>query len=83
MDLCKSDQNKFWATVGDILGRNSNQKIGRVIEYGTDNLCNEEDSVNTINQFFAEIGENILKGQPCTEHKQLDSRCENEKNTFL
>lgn len=64
----KNDQVKFWKTVSNILGPKSSPKIGRVFEHGSDILCDEENSANKINEFFALIGENIMSGLPVVEY---------------
>lgn len=57
----KNDQVKFWQTVGDILGSKNDQQIGKVFRHGTEDLCSEEESVNIINEFFANIGEKVME----------------------
>lgn len=78
----KDDQVKFWKILGDIIGSKSSQQIGKVFEYGTNTLCDEESSVNRINEFFAAVGENIMEGLPTVEYKQMDPPNDCSKNEF-
>lgn len=80
--MSNSHSTKMTKVVGDVLGSKSNQKIGRVFEYGSDTLCDEETSVNVINEFFAYIGENIMKDLSNVEHKQLDPPNDTVKDGF-
>lgn len=82
LEISENDQVKFWKTLGNILGSTSNPKISRIFEYGSDILCDEETSVNKINEFFASIGENIMKGLPNIDYKQLYSANDKLKNEF-
>lgn len=78
----KGDQDKFWQTIGDVLGKKNDQKIGKVYRYGTEELCIEQESVEVINDFFATIGEDVMKDQPIIEYKQLDTGFEIGKRDF-
>lgn len=63
LELNVGNQAKFWQTVNDILGHNPTQCIKEMFILGTEILCSEEDSVEVINQFFAEVGEKVSQNQ--------------------
>lgn len=82
LSLHKNNQVKFWQTVGDILSCKSTPKIDRVFRYGTVELCDEQSSVDTINEFFATVGERVLENMPNVEYKQLDPVSITKKGCF-
>lgn len=82
LEVNKGDQVKFWQTIGDVIGKKSEAKIGKVFRHGADILCNEQESVEVINKFFATVGETVTRNQPVIDYKQLDERVEIDMNNF-
>lgn len=54
-----------------MLGKKNEQKIGKVFRHGTDELCDEQESVRVVNDFFATVGEEVTRNQTRIEYKQM------------
>lgn len=76
------NQAKFWQTVKGIIGDSQGQSIREVFRHGTEILCNEEESVEIINCFFAGIGEMVVQNQRYEEYKQLDCKLDDKLLEF-
>lgn len=55
---CRGDPKNFWNLIGDLLGNEQAKEIDCVFLPGTDILCEINQTVEIINEFFAGIGIN-------------------------
>lgn len=70
---CKSDPKNFWRMIGDLLGNEQSKAIDRVFLDGTEVLCEEDNTADVINKFFAMVGTNRgASNRNINEYKQLD-----------
>lgn len=56
IEFYKNDSKNFWKMLNKILGSGNERVIERVYYHGTNILCNESDTADIINEFFAGIG---------------------------
>lgn len=56
---CRGDAKNFWKLIDTLLGSKSNKTIDRVYLPGTNLLCREDETVDIVNKFFAQIGSKI------------------------
>lgn len=73
---------KFWKTLRDIMGQETNTKITQVFHYGCDILCREEEAADLINCFFASVGERVADCMGFEPPLQLDSHVETAMEEF-
>lgn len=51
--------SKYWSTISEVIGQSATKQIDQVFLYGTNHLCEEKDTANMINEFFATVGERV------------------------
>lgn len=78
----QSNASKYWNTISEVLGHSTTKKIDQVFLYGTSHLCSENDTADTINEFFATVGERISEELGSLSYKQLDRSIDFEFSNF-
>ena len=64
LNRCLTDQNRFWATIKDILPNKSSKTVGQIKDPCSGVMLSPHDSVNTINTFFNEYGKKLCQSLP-------------------
>lgn len=82
LKLNQNNVTKYWNTISEVLGQKTGKKIDQVYLYGTNILCNEEDTANIINEFFATVGERVSDELGFVPTNQLDSQNDDDLCDF-
>lgn len=70
----KSDQEKFWKKVYELVGSTATATVENVFKYRTNNLLNTVDSAEEMNDFFAGIGKRVVHTISYIPYVQLDAK---------
>lgn len=82
LSLYKNNQVKFWQYINRLNGSNVSRVIDQVYNPDTMELCSSETSVEQINNFFAEVGERVIKSLPHLDYTQHDEEVDIHMKEF-
>lgn len=81
----QKDQKNFWKLLNELVGgkgKSGDVAIERVYLPGTDDLCEEWETAEVVNNFFASVGDKVTNGLNCGDCVQLDQEADSEMSSF-